>query len=150
LVALRCSSLKFAGNRDDRSVDRLPQARLGDATNLAQHEGADLGQRVGLVPHGDDHAAAAALGELEREAGLRGRDLGALERATDESLDRVHRVSRVDQAPVARLLAHQYTTLRVERYDRGDETIASLVGEDGDLFAVRHGHDGVRRAEVDS
>jgi hypothetical protein len=136
-------------HRDDGATALLTERLLGDATHLAQHEGADLGERVGLVACLHEHALVRSLDEIEREAAARARDLGRVERTTDQSLDRVDRVLRVEQASLARRVADEHVTLRVERDDRRDEAIAIGVDQHLHARAVRQRDDGVGGAEVD-
>ncbi len=138
------------GHRDDGALDRLTEGGLGDGLGAPEHEGADLGQRVGLAARDDERAVGRALAELEGEALPCALDLVALPRATDEALDAVDGVAGVDEPPLARLVADEHLAGWVERDHAREEAVALLVGEDHGLAAPHHGDDGVRGAEIDA
>jgi hypothetical protein len=141
--------VEIGGHRDHGARALHAERLLRHTPHLAQHERADLGQRVRLVARDDEHALVRPLHHLEREAPLRGAHLVAVPRAAEQTLGRVDRVLRVEEASLPRRVAHEHVALRVERHDRRDQAIALGIGEHRHARPLGHRDDAVGRAEID-
>ena len=103
LVAWRCESLKYAGNRDDGLGDFLAEVVLGGLLHLAQDLRGDLRRRDLLAAHLDPGVAVVGLDDLVRHELDVLLHFLLLEAAADQALDRVDRVLRVgDRLPLRR------------------------------------------------
>ncbi len=142
--------VEVRGHGDHRAVALLTDGLLGDASHLAQHERADLGERVRLVARAHLHAPVRTLDELEREALSRAHHLGRVVRTPDQALHRVDGVLRVQQSSLARGIPDQHVALRMERDHRRNEPVSLRVHEHLHPRAVRDGDDGVGGAQIDS
>ena len=121
LGGLALEVVEVRRDRDDGLSHRYAERRFRDGFRAPQDERADLGERVRLAARAHEHLVIFPFGELERHhyAGLL--DLSALPRAPDETLDRVDRARRVDDAPLLGGVTDEYFPRGVERHDRWNQ-----------------------------
>src|SRR5690606_11339392 len=106
--------------------------RILGATHLDTHVA------VGGAGHGVGHALDAALHHVVVKA------------ATNEALDRVDGVLRVDDSLALRHLAYNSLAVLVNSDDGREDAAALRRGDNGRLTALHHRGDGVRRPEVNA
>ena len=149
-LALRIVEVRRDG--DDRLGDLLPQVGLRVGPQLLEDHRADLGRRVALAV-GQNDADPVRFGILldlvghELLAALYFRVIPA---TPHEALDRVDGIRRVRDGLALRQLADEPLPSLGEGDDRRNGASTFGRGDDGGLPALHHGHDRVRRPEVDA
>ena len=124
---------EVSGHRHHRPGDLLLQVVLGDAPDLVEDLGADLGQPEMLLAHVEHHVVALARPHLVSDRFLHLGDDVALERPAHEALGRVHGVARVELPLALGLVPDELVALVVDGEDGGDDELAPLVGDEIDV-----------------
>ncbi len=145
-LALRV--VEVGGDRDDRLRHLLAEVLLGGVPHLLQDHRRDLRGRIQLALDRNAGVSVLGLDDLEGDHLLLFADLGVL--ATHEALDGEDGVLRVGDRLALGHLTHEPLALLAEGHDGGRGAGPLGVGDDGGVFALHDGHDGVGRPEVDA
>jgi hypothetical protein len=130
--------------------DRLAQPGLGGLAHPAEHHRRDLGRRVDPAAGHDVGVAVGRGDDLVRAGRELARDLGVVELAAHQALDRVDRALGVGHRLAARHLPDQPLARGGEADHRRGRARAVGVGDHDGGVAVHHGDARVGRAQIDS
>ena len=140
--------VEIGRNGDDRLVDLVAEIGLGRFLQLAENLGRDFRRSQFFVADANADVVVGPADDLVGDDFLFAGDL--VMPPAHEALDRVNRPLGIGDRLAASQISDEHVSLVGERHDARGEPVAFLVGNDLGLFAFHHGHDRIRRAEVDT
>ncbi len=150
LGGLALGVVEIGRNRDDGLGDLLAEIGLGGLLHLLQHEGGDLGGRIGLAVGLDPGVAVAGAHDLVGDELLVLLHHRVVVATAHQPLDGEEGALRIGDRLALGRLADEALAVVGECHDRRRRVAAFRILDDLGSFAFHHGDARIGRAEVDA